>query len=52
MPSDYWTDDIHGFAVMPKEVFNMPETAEAKKAKKGSYRVKNGKGAVICTGSH
>ena len=51
-PSDYWTDDIHGFAVMPKEVFNMPETAEAKKAKKGSYRVKNGKGAVACTGSH
>lgn len=51
-PSDYWTDPIHGYAAMPMDLMKMDETAQAKQANKGSYRVKNGKGAVACTGSH
>ena len=48
----YWERDVEEFAKLPQEILEMQETKDARKAKQGSYRLKNGEGAVACTGSH
>ena len=48
----YWDREVEEFAKLPQEILEHEDSEKARKHKQGSWRVKNGKGAVACTGSH